>query len=299
MHFCDFAMTNTVKKWSLLIVLSLIWGSSYILIKKGLIGLTPLQLGSFRIIFTTLILFLAGRSHLKKIPLVAWKWIVLTGYFGTFFPSYLFAFAETKIDSSVAAVLNGMTPLFTILLGVAAFAIRMKIKQLIGVLIGFGGTLILVSNQFSIQSGSDANYAFLVVGAASCYALNVNIIKYRLEGVSALGIALGNFVVIIPFALLILGFSDFQWRTVQQAPLVLESLGFIFVLALFGTALAKVMFNQLVAISSPVFSVSINYLLPIVAVGWGILDGEQFSALQWSGCGMILTGVYLVTESKK
>ena len=110
-------MTITIKKWLYLIILSMIWGSSYILIKKGLVGLTPLQLGSIRIVMTTLILSFFGLKHLQKIPKKAWKLIVFTGFFGTFFPSYLFAFAETVIDSSVAAVLNGMTPLFTLILG--------------------------------------------------------------------------------------------------------------------------------------------------------------------------------------
>jgi drug/metabolite transporter (DMT)-like permease len=98
-------MKQSIKKWVYLLLLSIIWGSSYILIKKGLVGLTPLQLGSIRILMTTIILIALGWKHLKNIPAPAWKWILFTGYFGTFFPSYLFAFAETAIDSSVAAVL--------------------------------------------------------------------------------------------------------------------------------------------------------------------------------------------------
>ena len=292
-------MTATFQKWFYLIVLSLIWGSSYILIKKGLVGLTPLQLGSVRILMTTVILAIFGWKQLKKIPLSSWKWIVFTGFFGTFFPSYLFAFAETVIDSSVAAVLNGMTPLFTLILGIVVFKSELKWSKTLGVLIGFGGTLILVSNEFSIKSGSDSWYALLVVIAAFCYSINVNVIKYKLQGVSALGIALGNFLAILIPALVVLFISNFSWTSVITDPTVSTSLGYIFVLAFFGTALAKVMFNELVSISTPVFSVSITYLLPIVAIGWGILDGETFSLIQWVGCAFILVGVYLVTEKKR
>lgn len=292
-------MTATFQKWFYLIVLSLIWGSSYILIKKGLVGLTPLQLGSVRILMTTVILAIFGWKQLKKIPLSSWKWIVFTGFFGTFFPSYLFAFAETVIDSSVAAVLNGMTPLFTLILGIVVFKSELKWSKTLGVLIGFGGTLILVSNEFSIKSGSDSWYALLVVIAAFCYSINVNVIKYKLQGVSALGIALGNFLAILIPALVVLFISNFSWTSVITDPTVSTSLGYIFVLAFFGTALAKVMFNELVSISSPVFSISITYLLPIVAIGWGILDGETFSLIQWVGCAFILVGVYLVTEKKR
>lgn len=290
-------MNGSIKKWGYLILLSLIWGSSYILIKKGLIGLSPLQLGSIRILLTTLILLLFGWKELRAIPKTSWKWILFTGYFGTFFPSYLFAFAETVIDSSVAAVLNGMTPLFTLLIGVVFFNTSFKWVKIVGVLIGFGGTLILVSNEFTIQTGVKSWYAFLVVTAACCYAINVNVIKYKLEGVSALGIALGNFLAIVLPALLVLMFSDFPWAAALDGTRVTTSLGYIFILAFFGTALAKVMFNELVAISSPVFSISITYLLPIVAIGWGTLDGEVFTSLQWLGCTFILVGVYLVTDT--
>ena len=143
MQICN-SMTISIKKWVYLILLSIIWGSSYILIKKGLVGLTPLQLGSSRIIMTTMILALFGWKQLQKIPKEAWKWIVFTGFVGTFFPSYLFAFAETVIDSSVAAVLNGMTPLFTLLLGFFLFNKKLKWIKIFGVIVGFMGTIVLV-----------------------------------------------------------------------------------------------------------------------------------------------------------
>lgn len=292
-------MTITIKKWVYLIILSMIWGSSYILIKKGLVGLTPLQLGSIRIVMTTLILSVFGWKHLQKIPKKAWKWIVFTGFFGTFFPSYLFAFAETVIDSSVAAVLNGMTPLFTLILGLLFFNSKFKWIKMLGVLVGFGGTLVLVSNEFTVRSGVNSLYAFLVVAATLCYSINVNLIKYKLAGIPALAIALGNFVSIIIPALGVLIFVEFPWSEITVSSEVSNSLGYIFILSLFGTALAKVMFNELVSISTPVFSISITYLLPIVAIGWGILDGEQFTLIQWLGCGLILFGVYLITDKKR
>ena len=297
MHFC-IAVNLSIKKWFYLIILSIIWGSSYILIKKGLVGLDPLQLGSLRIIITTIILSIFGWSKLSKIPKYSWKWIALTGYFGTFFPTFLFAYAETAIDSSVAAVLNGMTPLFTLLTGLVFFRSELKIKKLFGIILGFVGTLVLVSNELTINSGSKSWYAYLVVLAAFCYAINVNLIKYKLEGISALAIALGNFIAILFPATLILIFSNFPIQEVLKGTKVSISITYVFILAFFGTALAKVMFNDLVAISSPVFSISITYLLPIVVILWGVLDNEIFTLIQWIGCAFILLGVYLVTESK-
>jgi drug/metabolite transporter (DMT)-like permease len=291
-------MTIQIKKWVYLFTLSLIWGSSYILIKKGLVGLTPLQLGSTRILMTTFILLIFGWKQLQLIPKDAWKWIVLTGFFGTFLPSYLFAFAETVIDSSVAAVLNGMTPLFTLILGLLFFNSHFKWMKILGVLVGFGGTLVLVSNEFTIRSGLNSWYAFLVVAAAICYSINVNLIKYKLQAVPAYAIALGNFVSIVIPALVVLLLVDFPWTEVLTSNELSSSMGYILILSLFGTALAKVMFNELVSISTAVFSISITYLLPIVAIAWGILDGEQFSLIQWLGCALILLGVYLITDKK-
>lgn len=292
-------MTITIKKWVYLFTLSIIWGSSYILIKKGLVGLTPLQLGSTRIVMTTVILMIFGWKQLRKIPKEAWKWIILTGFFGTFFPSYLFAFAETVIDSSVAAVLNGMTPLFTLILGLLFFNSSFKWMKIVGVLVGFGGTLVLVSNEFTMRSGLSSWYAFLVMAATLCYSINVNLIKHKLQGVPALAIALGNFIAIVIPAFGVLLFTDFPWTKITSSPEVSSSIGYILILSLFGTALAKVMFNELVSISTAVFSISITYLLPIVAIAWGILDGEQFTLIQWLGCALILLGVYLITDKKR
>ena len=292
-------MSVAVKKWIYLIVLSIIWGSSYILIKKGLVGLTPIQLGAFRILMTTVILLLVGYKSLRGWSFEQWKWLVFTGFFGTFFPSFLFAFSETEINSSVVAVLNGLTPLFTIIIAYFFFQQRVKKKQLGGVLVGFLGTVILVAQEFSLSSTGDGRYAFLVVLASMCYAINVNTLKHKLEGVAPMAIALANFIAICIPALILLLTSPFTCDSFYTDTTILTSMGYIFILSLFGTAFAKVLFNELLTFSSTVFSISITYLLPIVAIGWGVLDGESFGGIQWLASGLILGGIYLVTETKK
>ena len=292
-------MSVVVKKWVYLIVLSIIWGSSYILIKKGLVGLTPIQLGAFRILMTTIILLLVGYKSLRGWSFEQWKWLAFTGFFGTFFPSFLFAFSETEINSSVVAVLNGLTPLFTIIIAYFFFQQSVKIKQLGGVLVGFTGTIILVAQEFTLASSGDGRYAFLVVMASLCYAINVNTIKHKLVGVAPMAIALANFIAICIPALILLMSSSFPWSSFYTDTTILTSMGYIFILSLFGTAFAKVLFNELLTFSSAVFSISITYLLPIVAIGWGLLDGESFGGLQWLASGLILGGIYLVTETKK
>jgi drug/metabolite transporter (DMT)-like permease len=292
-------MSVTHKKWAYLITLSIIWGSSYILIKKGLVGLTPLQLGSFRILFTTSILLLFGFNTLKGLTRAQWKWLAHTGFYGTFFPAFLFAFAETEVDSSVASVLNGLTPLFTLIFAFFFYQVRIVRKQVFGVLVGLFGTFLLVAQEFSFSTSNDPKYSLLVVCASVFYGINVNILKNKLSDVSPMAIALGNFLMIAPVALLILIFSEFNWTGFYEDEKITTSLGYILILSLVGTALAKVMFNRLLDLSSPVFAVSITYLLPIVAIGWGLVDGEIFGGLQWVAALLIICGVYLVTETKK
>ena len=139
-------MIEENKKWIFLFLLALIWGSSFILIKKSLIGLSPMQLGSLRIIITGFILFIAGFNSLKNLSKNAIKWIVMSGFLGTFFPAFLFAYAETEIDSAIASILNSIVPINTILFGFLAFNIISTKRQIIGVLIGFTGAILLISN---------------------------------------------------------------------------------------------------------------------------------------------------------
>ena len=148
-------MINKINnKWGYLFALSIIWGSSFILIKKGLIGLSPLQLGSLRIVFSSIIIFIIGFKFIKKIDKNKWKWIAVSGFLGTFFPAFLFAYAETQIDSAVASILNSLVPMNTVLIGFAIFKISTTKIQTIGVLIGFIGTIsLIISEGFSCSFG--------------------------------------------------------------------------------------------------------------------------------------------------
>ncbi len=292
-------MLQKDNKWVYLIILSLIWGSSFILIKKALIGLTPLQLGSLRIIISGIILFFAGFKSLKNLSKNTIKWLIISGFLGTFFPAFLFAYAETEIDSAIASILNSIVPINTIILGIVAFKIFSTKRQIIGVIVGFMGTLLLIANGASINPDQNYWYAVLVIIATVMYALSVNIIKRHLQNVPAITIAVGNFAAIIIPAIIVLIYSGFFTSEVIQAPELPMSLFYIVLLSLFGTAIAKVFFNKLVQISTPVFASSVTYLMPIVAVIWGLLDGEGFGVWQIIATLIILLGVYLANAKTK
>lgn len=284
------------KKWFILIVLSLIWGSSFILIKKGLIGLTPMQLGALRIVFSAVFIFVFGFHTLKSIKKDKWKWLIISGFVGTFFPAFLFAFAETEIDNSIASILNSLVPLNTVLLGFAIFKIASTKRQIIGVIVGFLGTALLIGSGAQLNPNQNYLYAGLVLISGIMYGLNVNIIKRFLQDVNAIGIAFGNFAAIIFPAIIVLLFTNFFTKETLQNPIVITSIGYIVILSAFGTALAKVLFNKLVQMATPVFASSVTYLMPVVAVGWGLLDGEEFSVWQVLATLLILFGVYLANR---
>lgn len=286
-------MKNIQVKWLYLVVLSLIWGTSFILIKKSLLGLNPYHLGALRTIITGVFLFIAGYKSIKKLEKKQWKWVAISGFLGSFFPAFLFAIAETEIDSAVASILNSLVPLNTILLGFAVFKIASTKRQVLGVIIGFIGTAILILKGAELNPEQNYLYAGFVILSTIMYALNVNIIKSHLQYVKPLGIAAGNYVVIVIPAVLVLLFSGFFKTETFQNPHLKMSLVYVTLLSFFGTALAKVLFNKLIQISTPVFASSVTYLMPIVALTWGVLDGESFTTLQGFATIIILVGVYL------
>ena len=290
-------MNLNIRKWGTLIILSIIWGSSYILIKKGLTGLTPVQLGSLRVIITTLLIAPIGYNKIKHIPKNKMKWVAISAFVGSFFPAYLFAFAETEISSSVTAVMVSLTPLFTLLISVIIFGEELLKKQVIGVIIGFLGIIVLINNEL-LSSSFNILYVMFIVLAAFCYAVNANLLKYKLPNIPALGIVFMSFLFMFIPAFIVLFFSDFPFSDFTSNTLILESIVYIVILALFGTAIAKVLYIKLLAISTPVFSVSTTYLMPVVAIFWGLLDGEDFELIQFVGTSIILIGVYLVTKKK-
>ena len=287
------------KKWFYLFLLALTWGSSFILIKKGLLGLSPFQLGSLRTVLSSLFIFSIGFKSLKTIETHQWKWIVITGLIGTFFPSFLFAYAETEVDSGVVSVLNSLVPLNTVLIGLAVFKIATSRTQVFGVILGFVGASMLIFNNMELHPDQNYLYAGLVVLATVMYASSVNIIKRYLQEVKPLAIATGNFVAIIVPAIFVLTFSNFFTSETFLSNTIYISIGCVIILSLFGTVMAKIVFNSLIQISSPVFASSVAYLMPLVALLWGLLDGEVFGINQGLASLLILLGVYLVNRKVK
>ena len=290
-------MNNQQQKWLYLSLLSLVWGSSFILMKKALIGVSPMQLGALRMIITAIFLLLIGFSSIKKIQKKQWVYIVYTAILGTFIPGFLFAYAVNVIDSSIVSILNSFTPFNTLIFGAIFFGFTFKKQQFIGILIGLVGTLILILEGADLNPNQNYWFALLILVASVGYAFNVNIVKKHLQDVDALAITAGNFLLLLVPATIVLAFTGFftEFKASKEGS---ESLGYITILSVVGTGIAKTMFNKLVQISNPIFSSSVTYLIPIVAILWGVFDNEKLSYIQLIAGIVILFGVYLVNKKK-
>ena len=290
-------MENKNLKWIYLLILSFVWGSSYILIKKALIGLSPLQVGSLRTIISTVLLLAIGYSSLKTIPRDKWKWILITGLV-SFIPPFLFAYAQTEIDSALAAILNSLTPLATLLIGVGFYRFKIDSKQISGVIIGLIGSVLLMYQGSVINPDQNLLYVFFIIFASVLYAVQVNLLKVHLQDVSAVAITVGNFIFIFPLAVVIFLMSDYKQIDINDED-VKVALFCLLILSIIGTVFAKILFNKFVQIASPVFASSVTYTLPIVALFWGLIDGEVFTLNQFFATVIILIGVYLANKKSK
>lgn len=284
--------------WGLLLILALVWGSSFILIKKGLIVYSPGQVGAIRILSASLFLLPLSLRRLRGISKKHWLLLLSVGLAGSFIPAFLFAKAQTNLPSSVAGILNALTPLFTMLIGAMFFSQKITLKTTIGLVMAFAGSVVL------IVGGSGGNisqlnlYALLVVLATIFYGINLNLIKYKISELPAKTITSISLLIVGPAAAFYLfGFSDFVERTQNNSEAWL-SLGSLILLGIMGTAIALVLFNYLVKITTPIFTSSVTYIIPAVAVIWGIFDGEELYLAHYLGMAFIIVGVYLANRKK-
>lgn len=286
------------NRWFLLIIIALTWGSSFILIKKSLTAFTPYQIGAFRVAISGIILAYIGFPAIRKMSRNTLFWIASTGFFGNFLPMYLFPIAQTRVSSSLAGILDSLVPVFVLVLGFLLFGIKSKWLQVLGALIGFAGAALLMYFSEATSVESKLGYALLVVLATACYALAALIIKEKLAHVPSIKLSGAVFSIWMIPSLLILIFSGF-FTDFEATGETWESLGYLSILTIMGTAIAIILYYKLIQNTTPVFASTVTYLLPLVAVGWGLLDGEKFSLWYVIGGLLILWGIYLIREKKK
>jgi drug/metabolite transporter (DMT)-like permease len=278
------------EKWVLLILLSLIWGSSFILIKKSLDHFSPYQVGALRVLIAGIILMPIAISKYKLFPKRHLKWLILAAFTGNFIPMFLFPIAETEISSSIAGIINSMMPIFVIIVGTLFWKFETTKRQMTGIFISFTGVCML-----AFGGGDDAKFKIfpilLLLSATLCYAISTTTVKSKLMEVSStvLSAFVFSFILFLPslVALVSTGFvSNFTFSKENMIGLMFVSL-----LSVFGTGLAMMMNYRLLKVSTPLFASTVTLLMPIVAIIWGILDGEKLTILQFVGASVIIAGL--------
>ncbi len=279
------------------ILLSLIWGSSFILMKWSRQGLNGIQIGALRIFFAGLVFFPFAIAHVATMPRRKIPLVLLSGLLGNLLPAFLFAIAiDKKIDSSLAGILNSLTPLLVVVLGALFFKTGLEQKKLAGVLIGFAGLLLLTlaKGGISLQNGG---YALLIVLATVLYAVNVHLASRYLKDLNPLKMATVSLAgMAIPAAIVALQQDAFA--PLWQSGVGRQSIGAVALLGIMGSAVATVLFYALIKRAGALFASLVTYGIPVVALGWGLIDQEPVSGMQVACLVLILTGVWVANKKK-
>jgi drug/metabolite transporter (DMT)-like permease len=280
----------------LLLALSLIWGTSFILIKQGLKVFSADEVGALRVSAAAVFLFPLALSRVKELQPVHFFRLFLSGLMGTFFPAFLFAAAQTRLSSSVAGILNTLSPVGTIVVGALFFNQRFRVVAIVGIVVSLGGTILLAASRAGGSLTGFNLYALLIVLACILYGSNLNWVKFRIPDLPPLTITSVALSLIGPLGMIYLfGFTGFTYK-LEHTEGAWRAFGFIVFLALMSTAVATLLFNKLLKISTPLYASSVTYIMPIVSVMWGLLDGEHLLAGHLVGMACILAGVYLVNR---
>ena len=283
------------NRWFLLIFISITWGSSFILIKKSLLVFSPYEIGAIRVVGSGVILAAIGIPALLRMRRSTILWVIIAGFFGNFLPMFLFPIAQTQVSSSLAGILDSLVPIFVLAFGFLFFGIKSKLTQIIGAIIGFLGAASLIYFSEGNSETSQFSFAMLIILAAASYGVNSLLVKEKLPELDAVKLTATVYSIWAIPSLIILYFTgliqNFEMKSSYVEPMI-----YMTFLTVFGTAIAMLLYFKLIQITSSVFASTSSYLLPVVAVIWGILDGEKFTMWYVFGALLILIGIYLIRE---
>lgn len=288
-------MSSKLQNWLLVVLITLIWGSSFILMKRGLVAFSHTQVAAARLFIASLVTIPLFFRYYTKLSLRELRYIVLIALCGNGIPPFLFTAAQTHLNSSISGILNSTTPLFTLLLGITAFGVSFKLNRLLGVLIGLSGAVFLVLNNGNITDTGNYQYGLLIILATLLYSISANTVKKYCQNIPPAAINLGSFsLLIIPSGIIL--FSGNFVQTVVTHPSGYVTLGYLVILAAVNTVIANLLFYRLTQRTDAIFASVITYLIPLVSVGLGFLDGETISWQYFVSMAVILLGVYLAQK---
>ncbi|MEO1216748.1 MAG: DMT family transporter [Bacteroidota bacterium] len=285
-----------IQAWVLILILTFVWGSSFIMLKKALAVFSPLQVVSGRMTFAALTLLPFAIRELRNIPRDKWKFLIIFSIIANIFTTLSYAVAQSQIDSALNGIINTLTPLMTLIVGLLAYKQKLNRMQALGLLLGLGATLFLLRVSGNAEIGYANFFVLVAVFATVLNGFTANMLQFNLQGLSALQIASVAFLVILPLSGTLLVTGGF-FPLAFGAEGGMRAMGFVLILGIFANAIALILLSYLVQISGSVFATLTTYLMPLVAISWGSWDGEEISYLQILAMALILCSVYLVNRA--
>lgn len=289
---------NKLLAWLLLILLSCIWGSSYILIKKGLQVFSPTEVATLRLVAGALVLLPFSLPQLSKLTTRQYKWLFISGLIGTFIPVFLGATAQMHLTSAVGGILNSLTPVFVLLVGVSFYKQKIHRHEALGAILGIIGSMLLILVESKGQVGGINYYAVIPVIMSFLYGNNINLTKFYLHNLNSSTIASVSLLFIGSIAGIILFTQTAFISKLTTVKGAYQAMTYVLILGVVGLGIAQVLFAKLIKLSSPVFASLTSFLNPVVAIKWGILDGEVLTWGHYLGVLVILLGVYFINKRR-
>lgn len=290
-------LNKPLWQWAVILLLAFIWGSSFILMKRGLEVFSPVQVASLRMIIAGIILMPFALKNIRYLK-NNYKALLIVGFIGNGIPAYLFTWSQMHVSSSAAGILNSLTPVFTLIAGFLFFRTRIVKLQIIGVVLGLAGSVLLFLNKsFSFQF-SIFTWGLLIIAATAMYGININHVKYNLKELHGFTIAALSFMLILPFAVFMY-FMNLPCICIAENEAFTTSLWSVIILGVFGSAFAVAIINILIKYTSAVFASTVTYIMPAVALIWGYSDNETITFSSGLALILILSGVYLIQHKTK
>lgn len=292
-----FSLEN--RMWQLLVLLALgiTWGSSFMLMKQGLKAFNGFEVAVIRLSFSFLFLLPFLWNDLRKIPRKKYLWLALAGWLGNGLPSFLFAIGLSRINSSLGGIINSTAPIFTLIIGSTLFGLHFKKAAIGGILIGLAGTVYLVATGSGSGNSSNLYYALLPLLGSVCYGFSTNIIKTRLYELKPMVVTGGALSFVAPVVIPLMFVMQLPSAALQDN---VHATAFFYsaLLGVVGTSLAVLVFNYLIKHTSVLFAASVTYIIPVFAMAWGFVFGEDITVHYFLGMGIIILGVWLVNRAK-
>jgi drug/metabolite transporter (DMT)-like permease len=286
---------SQVQVWLLVAALSLLWGSSFLVLKRVLYVYSPVQVFAGRMLFAGLLLVPLSLRSLRRIPADKWPPLLAIAIIANFATTLLNALAQVSLDSALAGMFSSLTPLMTLFVGGLFFGTLIRRQQALGIILGLVATVVLVFSSHNGQLGAVDFSAFFVIGATICHAFTNHIIRFNLSGLSYLQVAAASFLLIAPLALLA-GWQSGLFHLVFFQPEAQRATLYLAFLGIGSNALALLMVARIIQLSSPLTASLVNYGIPIVALGWGLFDGESITWIQVSMASLIIGCIWFLNR---